>query len=217
MIESIYNDMWQETFAVDKESLKPFIVQHERLTDGTCLEVAYTLDGNYIGNDEDAKHLLERGITEQLQSAGDGNVCSIGFNHSEQKWYGWSHRAIYGFGIGSAVKRGDCNYKPVDVEDFNNCMLGFWDVDDGVWRECGSPEITCTTHLVSIDSYVIDEDYPDKRGTLLKTRTEFKGAERNFEAQHFEPYPEIWGRGEWTADTLEDAKQMAIDFANSIS
>lgn len=31
-------------------------------------------------------------------------------------------------------------------------------------------------------------------------------------------YPlEEWGRGEWTAETLEDAKQMAIDFAEGVS
>ena len=26
------------------------------------------------------------------------------------KWYGWSHRATYGFGIGDKVKKGDCAY-----------------------------------------------------------------------------------------------------------
>ncbi len=37
-------------------------------------------------------------------------VDSIGFSEEEQKWYGWSHRAIYGFGVGSKVKKGDCAY-----------------------------------------------------------------------------------------------------------
>lgn len=32
----------------------------------------------------------------------------------------------------------------------------------------------------------------------------------------FIPFPEKWGKGEWTAKTLEDAKQMAIDFAESV-
>ena len=36
---------------------------------------------------------------------------SIGFSEKEQKWYGWSPRAIYGFGIGSEVKEGDCGYE----------------------------------------------------------------------------------------------------------
>ena len=63
------------------------------------------------------------------------NVPSIGFSEKEQKWYGWSHRAIYGFGVGSKVKKGDCAYN---------------------------------------------------------------------------------GK-EWTAKTLDDAKQMAIDFANNVA
>lgn len=27
------------------------------------------------------------------------------------KWYGWSHRAVFGFGIGDKVKKGDIAYK----------------------------------------------------------------------------------------------------------
>lgn len=42
----------------------------------------------------------------------------LGFNDSSGsvakasngKWYGWSHRAVYGFGIGDKVKKGDCAY-----------------------------------------------------------------------------------------------------------
>ncbi len=33
---------------------------------------------------------------------------NIGFDPVSKKWYGWSHRAIYGFGIGHTVKKGDC-------------------------------------------------------------------------------------------------------------
>ena len=33
---------------------------------------------------------------------------NIGFSDKEQKWYGWSHRAINGFGIGDKVEEGDC-------------------------------------------------------------------------------------------------------------
>lgn len=37
--------------------------------------------------------------------------CGVGFSEKEQKWYGWSHRARYGFGIGSKCKKGDVHYK----------------------------------------------------------------------------------------------------------
>lgn len=36
---------------------------------------------------------------------------SIGFHEPTQTWWGWSHRAAYGFGIGSKVKKGDCAYR----------------------------------------------------------------------------------------------------------
>jgi len=30
----------------------------------------------------------------------------IGFSEKEQKWYGWSHRAIHGFAVGDEIKKG---------------------------------------------------------------------------------------------------------------
>ena len=33
----------------------------------------------------------------------------------------------------------------------------------------------------------------------------------------FEPFPKKWGRGEWVAKTMDDARQMAIDFAEGVS
>lgn len=32
---------------------------------------------------------------------------AIGYSPSKQKWYGWSHRAVAGFGVGSRVRPGD--------------------------------------------------------------------------------------------------------------
>ncbi len=40
----------------------------------------------------------------------------IGFDPKTQKWYGWSHRGIYGFGIGHTVKKGDCTLSSGWVE-----------------------------------------------------------------------------------------------------
>ena len=48
----------------------------------------------------------------------DSHPCSIGFNEEEQKWYGWSHRAIYGFGISSQIKKESSGYLPTDKNDF---------------------------------------------------------------------------------------------------
>ena len=88
----------------------------------------------FEGLEGDMSYLAEHEITEEL-------THGVGFSPKEQKWYGWSHRAIYGFGIGSTCKKGDCHY-------------------------IGSSTI---------------------------------------------------GRGEWIAKTMEDAKQMAIDFNHGVS
>jgi len=73
----------------------------------TEMVAAYNLQGHYIGTKEDAEYLCDkRGIRPESFSA--NSVCSIGFNESEQKWYGWSHRATFGFNIGHITKEGDC-------------------------------------------------------------------------------------------------------------
>jgi hypothetical protein len=66
------------------------------------------IDGGYIGTPEDTYHLFGLGISEIQKSHPDDNVCSIGFLEREQKWAGWSHRALCKFGIGDIVKEGDC-------------------------------------------------------------------------------------------------------------
>ena len=162
-------------------------------------------DGSYITRV--GTHLVKRGITEQLQHR-------IGFSPTAQKWYGWNHRAIYGFGVGSKVSRGDCAYFPTCKEDYIQESLKFWNIDDGIWRECESPGVTCTTSLVSLDDNYIQDG---QLGFMLASETKFKGADRDYTHNTFTPYPEKYGRGEWIAETLEDAKQMAIDFSEGVS
>ena len=67
----------------------------------------YNSNGKYIGVLEDFKRLVvEREI--EPETYGEAKVCSIGKSTKDGKWYGWSHRAIYGFQIGDMVKKGDC-------------------------------------------------------------------------------------------------------------
>jgi len=67
----------------------------------------YSLDGGYIGMIKDLEKLLDRGIIPELASP-TNSTCSIGKSFHDGKWYGWSHRAIYGFKIGDKVEEGDC-------------------------------------------------------------------------------------------------------------
>ena len=67
----------------------------------------YNKDNKYVGDLELFKTLVKKyGITK-IQTYNDNNVCSIGFNEKENRWYGWSHRAIHSFGVGDEVKEHD--------------------------------------------------------------------------------------------------------------
>jgi len=65
----------------------------------------YSLDtGHWIGNPRSTRCLCKKHGLRQIQKAEPNHcVASIGFSEEEQKWYGWSHRAIFGFGINDEV------------------------------------------------------------------------------------------------------------------
>jgi len=175
---------------------------------------AYTPDGAYIGDEDWAKKLDEHGIAPELRTE-DSGVCSIGFCEREQKWYGWSHRAIFGFGIGSKVERGNCAYVADTVDGLMEEYVKFFsDVSDPaevrarltpdyennrVWVGEKHYEATMVS---SADGVALAIDHPE----MMPQGTITMGG-----------YWMNTGRGEWTAETLEDAKQMACDFAESVS
>ncbi len=84
-----------------------YVVRRERWTADAGppidFEAAWTLSGDLIGTPEEATRLCdELGIApEKLTPRSD--CCSVGFSAKEQKWYGWSHRMMASFGIGSVA------------------------------------------------------------------------------------------------------------------
>jgi len=161
------------------------------------------IDGSYFtreGMEKDGfKFLLRLGITEQLQNSQNisGHTVNIGYNPQQEKWYGWSHRALYGFGIGSKVKKGDAGYGSKNEDDFLDSCLLFWKDKDH--REIKGEFVDDGVRV----SWVFGENTPNEkiRGNI---------------GEAFLDFPSKWGKGEWEAKTLDDAKQMAIDFAEGV-
>ena len=114
-----------------------------------------------------------------------------------------SHRAIYGFGIGSKIEKGNCAYVPVDKEDFVDDCIRFWSDRDHMEVHFDKEEIK-DGKLGCWIKWEVSKDVPNE-----KMRGQTHGI--------FSTYPDTYGRGEWTAKTLEDAKQMAINFARGVS
>ena len=156
---------------------------------------AYTTAGDYIGNRETAEYLcVDRKITPEKITP-DSNICSIGFCDGEQKWYGWSHRAIFGFGIGAWVQEGDSAYVPNNADELlAEC------------KECGKNAEIVDAETVRIGVEMYTNIGENEDGTIKLS-----------EESETEYHTIKVGRGEWTAKTLEDARQMAIDFADSVA
>ena len=92
-----------------------------------------TLKSIIVEISEHQKYLKKHGIIPE-KAKPDHCVCSIGFSEKEQKWYGWSPRAIYGFKIGDEVKEGDCavgsngikiGFKIKSLEDAKKVAMAF--------------------------------------------------------------------------------------------
>ncbi len=79
--------------------------------EGFYMATAYNERQEYIGNIKTLENLLKHGIIPELIPAKikeKNTVCSIGKSVKDNKWYGWSHRAMHGFQVGDKIKQGDC-------------------------------------------------------------------------------------------------------------
>lgn len=211
------------------ESVLPhFTLREESIQRGpdpaTVLVVAYTNCENhfYLGDRKTAKYIVEDlGITEQLQPVPGGKTVAVGFNPETQQWFGWSHRACASFGIGTEVSKGSCGFVPSNREEFEESCKEFWDI--GKKQEM-QPGLFRTREFVEFQHDVIDREVSTFEAiAVLRFADVYDPAPPATVDPKASPirdmpvmYPRLWGRGEWKAETLEDAKQMAIDFANGV-
>jgi hypothetical protein len=172
----------------------------ERLT----IKVGRNANGDYIGDEAFARLMVsDRDIKPEMRTP-DSGTCSIGFCETDGKWYGWSHRARYGFGIGSTCKRGDCAYNAPNATSFGQQVQDFYCDDKWYADAKNQPSVDADGRRGVLVTATYTDDVPNE---------ELRGTEY----RHFSEYPEAFGRGEWVAETLDDAKQMAADFAEGVS
>ena len=153
-------------------------------------------DDSYItrvGLEDDIKFLVAREITDEL-------AHGVGFSPKENKWYGWSHRAICGFEIGATCKKSDCHYRAANIQDEIEAARAFWN-GEGHSETNAELQADGTIHV----SWKYAETIPNK-----KLRSTIGGCDWDYDPNNF-------GRGEWIAGTMEDAKQMAVDFNEGVS
>ncbi len=169
-----------------------------KIFDEICKVYKSKFDDSYmthVGMEYTIKHLATFEITEEL-------THGVGFSLKDGKWYGWSHRAIYGFKVGSACNKGDCHYKGSDLKEQEDAAIGFWTDEHHKNVRCDGVVEQDNEKYFDI-KWNYSGDVPNK-----KLRNTISG-----NLHHIKDL----GRGEWTAKTMEDAKQMAIDFNEGVS
>lgn len=164
-----------------------------------------TFDGSYltrVGMEDDISFMVELGITQEVQaSSTTHSVAQIGYSPTENKWYGWSHRAVAGFTIGSECKKGHAHYIADSEEAFIEDLINFFSDE---YKTVTGYKSQSDGNWGVLLSYSYNDKVPNKKL-------------RNTIYSEFHPFPDTWGRGEWTTKTMADAKQMAIDFAEGVS
>lgn len=112
-MNTISDGIKEQTIAEFKIKIQDWIVNGDK---PIMMISVYTKDDKYVGTLEGAQFYFEKGIIPETYS--DNNVTSIGKSHIDGKWYGWSHRAIYGFSIGDIVKEGDCTASSGYIDEY---------------------------------------------------------------------------------------------------
>jgi len=95
-------------------TLKYELIKSSDEDQGCWVMSAYNEQGDYIGGLDIVKNFVEdKGIIPERfkdypeANSGRNATCSIGKSVKDGKWYGWSHRAIYGFKIGDKIDTDD--------------------------------------------------------------------------------------------------------------
>jgi hypothetical protein len=174
-------------------------------------------DGSYItrvGMEDNVKFLAKLEITEEL-------THGVGFSPKDNKWYGWSHRAIYGFEIGSTCKKGHCHYVASTPEELiDDHAIFFADIsDDCAKQKRAECQILDDRSGIRILHTPIKLNVARNADELVEILEGEKSLADAPEVNLFEDsfHTVECGRGEWVAKTMADAKLMAIAFNEGVS
>lgn len=96
------------------------------------------------------------------------------------------------FQIGSTCKKGDIHFVPSNEQEFIEQEIEFWKGKGFDVQEC------------KVGDLGFEFKMRIANGRFGKGIT------------HYAKLPQSYGRGEWTAQTLEDAKQMCIDYLTNL-
>ena len=97
-----FNEKIIEEIDTGKYIIKKKLIWSDYDSNKIEMKSCYSYSGGYIGDEKTADFICNKmGIVPET-IPGD-EVCSIGYCRMNNKWYGWSHRAIVGFQKGNRI------------------------------------------------------------------------------------------------------------------
>lgn len=149
---------------------------------------------------KDAPRWVEDGVvkSDYSQVQNHKNDSSLDANMlllNGEEWDAFTDRGIKAyFKIGSTCKKGDIHFVPSNQDEFIEQEIEFWK-----WKG------------FEVEDALLIQVHRQVRLKLSIGNGSFKKI-----TFHYAPLPQSYGRGEWTAETLEDAKQMCIDYLTNL-
>lgn len=153
----------------------------------------YTRDGNYVTS---ARSTVDFIRANDLQLHCDErlfrpDIALIGYSEKENAWFGITSASatfVSKFTVGDVIVKGMPGYIPSNESEYVESVL----------------ETLTPAPVGKITVNVCSEC--GVRGVRIQAENH----------DRFFPMPVVFGKGEWTAETIEDAKQMAIDYVNQM-
>jgi predicted small secreted protein len=153
----------------------------------------YSNDQGFVGSIDETMQLYNKSIVPH-KSSPENPYCQIGFSEKEKKWYAWrkmNFANMKSFGIGTTTNFGDDIFVPSNLVDFfHHVRFMFVSYDRVTISVNTTPQNCISVHALN---------HKDLKGCIQK--------------KFF--YPKNWGRGSWTALSLEDAREMAVEYAET--
>ena len=227
-IKNVPNAFRMQASDITKEVVRvvpgrKYDVRYENWTlngDTTLMKCYYTKDGQYVDN-------VTKTVMEQYGVEPDFGRHATGFSPRDKKYYGWSHRACWGFKPGDKIKKGDCAYKPLnDPQSILESVRTFWSEPHHIIELDGSNIVRWSPNYNKLrakygqDFYHnwTNSDWVNEFGRQSQDATWRMLKQKGYMEKHVEPLSSFpTGKGEWTIRNWEDAKQAATDFAMSVS
>lgn len=178
------------------EELEKYVISAK----GSSAIIAMTDDiDEYIRSKDETliDFLVHYGINEVYSTRMNANY---GYSEKMQSWWGWDGKDRGVYRVGTRVTFDNGAYCPEDAMHLEEYWRKFWTSE--LYESTTITNRTEEGFVVecrwSSDPSVIAN--PDARGGLTT---------------HAYKYPKEYGKGAWTAKTLDDAKEMAMDFAKN--